>query len=325
MKQQAKIRSLRRRIMRLTDDLHRNLPLDQTVDVSGQVAVSALLAIKQSIFWKDRPIEPINDGQGTVEALLCGDDKPDRGFRMSNLPMMNATIPMSTEYAIPSAEDEFGPGARLRLSAGCDMAPSFGQSMSLRKWKKKCAFNVLLPYGSESPLDFFPIERRASLEVSIRAHPLPDETEYPELVLVKVMYEDVLTGVRNALGAHMGPPKGNLTSSKMVGWLAQSGPWATRIYINALACHLGMAVGRGMGLEIDPVSAQLVPFQDDDSIPWGLLLWGDKTPGVWGSDNIVVCTHPTRIFPLPANMPKVVKITCKPSAPKWQRIADLPS
>ena len=300
---QEKIDSLMRRMKRLTDDLYRGFPVDQTIDVSGQIATTALLAIEQPLYWKNKPIETLNGGRGMVEVFLCDDDKPDRGFRMSNLPMMRSDSHRSKNFTldisrmrIPSAD--YGPATRLQISHGCNIVPSFGLAVPLKKWTKTTAFNVLFPYGKPRMdfLDFFSIKIKADHATIDRIDfpSLPDETDNPKMLLYRVMYEDVLRGVRNALGAHLAIPKPNakLTPSNLVGWLALRGPWATRIYINTLACHLGIAVGRGMELEIDPVQTELMPLELEDSFPWGILLWGDKTPGIWGSENIVVRSHP---------------------------------
>lgn len=314
MKQREKINSIRRRIKRLTDDLYRKFPVDQTIDVSGQIATTAMLAIEQPLYWKNKPIETLNGGRGMVEVFLCDDGKPDRGFRMSNLPMMRSNSHRSKLFT-------FGPATRLQISHGCNIVPSFGQAVPLKKWTKSTAFNVLFPYGKPRRdfLDFFSIKIKSDHETIERIDfpSLPDETDYPKMLLYRVLYEDVLRGVRNALGAHMALPRPKLTPSNLVGWLALRGPWATRIYINTLACHLGIAVGRGMELEIDPVQVELMPLELEDNFPWGILLWGDKTPGIWGSENIVVRSHPGDskhiVFSLDDKpMPKVVQIDALP-------------
>ncbi len=247
------------------------VPLDQTLEVAGPVALATLEALHVTRYWRNRTIPRLAEGKGRVATIIQGTAIGSKGFIMENLPTMT---PLDT----PLATEPFGPGLTLCLDSRSLIRPRVGERTTLKRWRKTKVCDIL--FVSEE-MNAYSLKMSTDNRVTLTIQNLQHAMKLPGLVTIAraVTYEDVLRGVRNA-HAHFIPTRTSIkkaTPSEIVGFLVQHGPWPVRIWISNLAWSLGVAIGNGMDMpQLKFNSGRLTPCGGDveNEIPAGLYLVG---------------------------------------------------
>ena len=268
---------LRRKLQRAASAVV-DAPQTETYDFSGELAMLALLLIEKN---PKIMLDTILPGKGVVGTTLKHAHKDSLyGFRMANLPMMAG--PVHSPLSVKSE------AFTLYFHRGL-LKCSYGDKLPGNRWLKETAFLCIFPRGFDAKLDWATFKTAVSTMETVSVRNIEIMFRYGEIRRplevgrVVISYEDILRGARN-IGVHPSHPrKGKPTANKLIGWLLYAGPWAVRIYLNALACHLAFAVGRAVGVVDDFILASpLTSYVDGivDNLPESL--WLVCGPDEWG-------------------------------------------
>ncbi len=277
-------------LVRATDDAVRsygNINLQSLLELAGRIGLASLRVCgmdnsRLKRFLNSIQVSLLPPGKGHVSALT--EAKPTNPFRIG---FMMQDLPMFSKGLLTSSP---APQEKKRLS----------------DWLTTEAFVVIQVYGIKTVMDYFGARYSSSKQKAIVSRPSSKQIRHLFLPsLHRITYADILRGVRNALGAHDGPPSSGpdvRQRGKLIARLCHEGPFAIKVYICFVTIALGLRIRSSVlgeaPFEVHTHIETYPPNGDETSIPSGLALISGSREFIWSNpprrDRVVV------VPPLPA-------------------------
>ena len=278
------------RLVRATDDAIRsygNINLQSLLELAGRVALASIhicgmenRKLKRFLKSVQMPLLPSGDGRIAVLTETNPTNPFRVGFVMQDLPMFSENLLTSS--------------------------PSYQRQKCLSDWLETEIFIVIQIYGTKTVMDYCGVRYNSKEQKAVVCRSSSVQVRHLFLPSFhRTTYADVLWGVRNALGAHDGPPRPGpdvRKRGKMIARLCHEGPFAIKVYICLVTIALGLRIRSSIlgetplemhcPLETYPASGE------ETSIPSGIALVSGSRQFTW--NNPSERDRITTVSPLPS-------------------------
>ena len=262
-------------LVRATDDAIRsygNINLQSLLELAGRIGLASIRVcgmensrLKRFLNSVQVPLLP--PGEGYVSALL--ETEPTNPFRVG---FMMQDLPMFSKGLLTSS-------------------PVRQENRCLSDWLATEAFVVIQVYGTKTVMDYLGVRYSSDKQKAVVSRPSSHQIRHLFLPSFhRITYADILRGVRNALGAHDGPPSSGPDVRRrgtLIGRLCHEGPFAIKVYICSVTIALGLRIRSAVlgeaPFEVDTHLETYPPNGDETSIPSGLALLSGSREFVWSN------------------------------------------